>query len=220
MRNKNELIDYIDGNTFLSDNIAYRITPKLDLERIENGSSEEKNLKEKMERFKQMNKYVVTNNKIYNDSLTTLIRQEFTFTRVEELTLQFMGVKQMNAEQMFDAALKRAAVKQYENARLICKWCLTTSPNYTDVRLILGRTYAWEDNYEAARKQFEESVKRSPLNGEAWRAYIDNELYFDHYEKAIELAERAYELIPKSDYTDRIKAAKDALKKLKKGNNS
>ncbi|MES2780018.1 MAG: sulfatase-like hydrolase/transferase [Bacteroidota bacterium] len=214
MRNKNELIDYIDGEYFLSDNIAYRITPKLDLERLARGSPEEKQLKAKMTAFKQMNKYVFANNKIYNDSLGKTIPKEFNFTYLEKLTLRFMGVEGMNPEQLLAAAYKRTIVKQYNNARLICKWCLITSPNFIDVRLVLGRTYAWEGNYDEAQKQFSESVKRSPLNGEAWRALIDNELLFGHYEKAIEISKQAHTIIPKRDYTDRIKEAKASLKRL------
>ncbi|MES2558524.1 MAG: sulfatase-like hydrolase/transferase [Bacteroidota bacterium] len=217
MRNKNELIDYIDGRYFLSDKIAYRITPKLDLERLSPNSSEEKQLKQKMAAFKQMNGYVVANNKIYNDSLGHAKQVEFTFTNREKLTLRFMGIDKMNAEQMFAAALKRAEVKQFSNVRLICKWCLVSNPNFIDMRLVLGRAYSWEGNYEEAKQQFAESVKRAPLNDEAWLALIDNELFYKQYEKALEFSEQAYALFPKSNYTERMKLAKAGIKE--KGSN-
>jgi uncharacterized sulfatase len=38
MRNKNELIDYVDKEYILSDNILYNIYPDLDMEKINNDS--------------------------------------------------------------------------------------------------------------------------------------------------------------------------------------
>lgn len=213
MRNKNELIDYIDGEYFLSGNISYRITPKFEMEQLEDNSNEGKRMKQKLASFKDINSYVFANNRIYDDSMLANPRQEFTFTSIEKLTLHFMGVDKMNSEQMFAEALRRAEVKQYNNARLIAKWCLLTTPNFSDIRLVIGRTYAWENNYKAAQQQFAESVKRTPLNEEAWRAHIDNELFFKHYEEAFNLSKQAYVLTPKPGFIERMNAAKKALNK-------
>lgn len=205
MRNKNELIDYIYGTTFLSNNIPYLITPNLDLERLSDNGKEAGILRKKLESFKRMNKYVFAHNQIYNDSLAVFRQQEFSISDVERLTITYMGIDTMNADQMFYAARRRAEVKQYDNVRLICKWCLLTNPNFTDIRLTLARTYLWEGNYEEAHKYFADCVKRSPLNEEAWREIIHNEVVFGKYDKALEYAQQAHSYNPKGNFLKQIK---------------
>lgn len=200
MRNKNELIDYIYGTTFLSNNIPYRIKSDLDLERLSDDGEEAGILRKKLKSFKQINKYVFARNQIYHDSLSVLRQQEFSISALERLTITFMGIDTMNADQMFYAARKRAEVKQFDNVRLICKWCLLTNPNFTDIRLMLARTYLWQGNYHEAHKHFAECVKRSPLNREAWREIINNEVVFGNYAKAIAYAEQAHSYNPKGNF--------------------
>ncbi len=68
MRNKNELIDYLDKDYFLSDNTLYKIYPDLYIEPIANAA----NLKEtqlKFETFKQMNFFACKKNRLVPDSL-------------------------------------------------------------------------------------------------------------------------------------------------------
>jgi lipoteichoic acid synthase len=193
MRNKNELIDYIDQDYFLSDNILYRITPKLDLERVsDNGRLKE--MKEKMARFKQVNQYVFANNKIYNDSLVSAVRPEFEFTRKEAFMLKAVGADTLAPDDMFWLARKYIFAKHYYMGRLICQKALLTSPNYSDIRVMLGRSYSWNGEYAEARKQFIESIRRMPDCSDAYSALIDMEIWAGNYDIAVREATKAHEI--------------------------
>jgi tetratricopeptide (TPR) repeat protein len=84
--------------------------------------------------------------------------------------------------------------------RLICKKALLSSPNYEDMRLLMGRTYLWQGDYETARKYFEESRDRSPNSGQPWKALIENEMKAKNYQKAIELSDDAYQQFQNPDF--------------------
>lgn len=190
MRNKNELIDYIDHDYFMSDNILYRITPKLDLERVDdNGKLEE--IQEKMAHFKQVNQYVFVNNKIYNDSMVSKLKPEFVLTRIEEFMVKSIP-DSLDSDDRFWLARKYIFAGNYHMGQVLCKGILRNKPNHSDVRILLGRSYAWQGKYDEARKQFEESISRSPDCSDAYTALIDMEAWADHYTKAIQLADDAY----------------------------
>jgi len=68
MRNKNELVDYLVGNTFLSMSNAYTINKSFDMT-INNDASTTKGLINRIMRFKQMNALVCKKNKLLPDSI-------------------------------------------------------------------------------------------------------------------------------------------------------
>jgi uncharacterized sulfatase len=68
MRNKNELVDYIDGSYFLSNNELYLIQDNLSIDKIKNPKKLEL-IKSKLQNFMIINNYVCKNNKIIPDSL-------------------------------------------------------------------------------------------------------------------------------------------------------
>jgi phosphoglycerol transferase MdoB-like AlkP superfamily enzyme len=202
MRNKNELIDYIDGDYFMSDNVAYKITPKLDLEPL-NDNDEQTQLKKELEGFKQKNQYVFKERKLYKNDQGTVastVKREFLFSQVEQAELRRLGTDSLNPEQLFGKAQKSAKAKRYDEARLICKKALILSPNYTDIRLLLGRTYLWEGDYDMARKCFEESIRRSPTSGQSKKALIEIETKMGNYREAIRLADEGYKQLADEDF--------------------
>jgi len=68
MRNKNELVDYLDGAYFLSNNELYIINENLDIEKTENGPQLQSSI-QKFQNFLNVNSYVCKNNRIIPDSL-------------------------------------------------------------------------------------------------------------------------------------------------------
>jgi len=68
MRNKNELIDYVDGLYYLAGEQTYNLKPDLRIEQIENDSIHTI-LKRKLDRFKQINRFVCGYNNLYPDTL-------------------------------------------------------------------------------------------------------------------------------------------------------
>jgi len=68
MRTKNSRDDYIDGEYYLSDGVLYMITDRLDVVQTPEADKLEE-LKSKLNKFLEVNDYVVTNNKMMPDSL-------------------------------------------------------------------------------------------------------------------------------------------------------
>jgi lipoteichoic acid synthase len=199
MRNKNELIDYIDHNYFLSDNILYKITPSLDLERVDDGSRL-KEVKDKLAAFKQMNQYVFANNKIYNDSMITAVKPEFEFTRKQLFMLRAIHADSVPPDTLLFLARRYIFGGKYEMGRIICQKVLLRSPNYCDVRVLLGRSFSWTGEYEEARKQFNEAIRRTPDCNDVYSALIDMETWSGNYKAAITLADSAYKMFNDNDF--------------------
>ncbi len=68
MRNKNEIMDIVNGENFWANGRLYQIYPNMDIEPIDN-SEIQKQLKDELDNFIRKNNYVCRNNKLIPDSL-------------------------------------------------------------------------------------------------------------------------------------------------------
>jgi phosphoglycerol transferase MdoB-like AlkP superfamily enzyme len=68
MRNKNEILDFIDSEYFLSGNTLYHIYPNLDIEPLDSLRLEQ-HLKDKLDNFMQRNNFACENDKLIPDSI-------------------------------------------------------------------------------------------------------------------------------------------------------
>lgn len=68
MRNKNELLDYIDQDRFLSNKTVYKVNPDLDIEPMQDVEIQ-RQMREKFDDFILRNDYAWRNNKLIPDSL-------------------------------------------------------------------------------------------------------------------------------------------------------
>src|ERR1044072_1742899 len=95
-------------------------------------------------------------------------------------------------------------------AREICASILQRSPNYHDARLLLGRLYLWDWQYESARTELTQVVTLKPAYADARDALIDVELWSDHPDEALRLCEEGLNLDPnnKNFYYKKAKALK------------
>lgn len=72
MRNKNELLDYIDGNYFLSNDLLYSITPNLDI--VPDVDDTKRNeMRKKFNDFKSVNSFVCSTNHLLPESVYNLL---------------------------------------------------------------------------------------------------------------------------------------------------
>lgn len=196
MRNKNELMDYLDGSYFLSGDDLYLIKDNLELEAISNQGILQK-MQNDFQRFKKVNEYVCTKNKLYNDSSTVLtVKAEFDFTSEEENLYAGILKQNLDKEQLLLLAREKATEQHRDEARLICKKLLSLSPNYHDARVLLGRSYAWDGQYDKARSCFRETIRRQPQYQDAYQAWIDVERWSDNTKTALELCDKALALFP------------------------
>ena len=68
MRNKNEILDFIDGNRMLANNVIYQVYENMDIEPV-NEPEKETDLKAQFNNFLLQNNYASKNNKLIPDSL-------------------------------------------------------------------------------------------------------------------------------------------------------
>jgi YaiO family outer membrane protein len=78
---------------------------------------------------------------------------------------------------------------KHEEARQLSMKILERYPDYSDVRVFLGRLYSWDGRYDEARKQLLPVLSKSGTNVDARSAAIDVELWSDHADQALVYAE-------------------------------
>lgn len=69
MRNKNEFMDFIDGENFLAGETIYRVSNTLDIDPLTDNSILKDDLQNKFDHFRKINLYVTHNNRIIPDSI-------------------------------------------------------------------------------------------------------------------------------------------------------
>lgn len=197
MRNKNQITDYLHHENYLSGEKLYRISGGLNLQEIENETLKG-DLEKKLEEFKNMNRYVVKENKIYppqnrikNSRYDFLVEYDSLFRKIDSLGLTI--------DQQFEKARSEAFDGNYDKARAMAKRILLEYPDYHDVRILIGRTYAWDGDYVQARKNFREVLEREPTYRDTYNAYFDNEFWAGNYRDALEVINRGLEFYPEQE---------------------
>lgn len=94
-----------------------------------------------------------------------------------------------------DAEFKNATVLAFSGkrveARLLARKILEVTPNYTEARTLVGRTYAWDGKYDSARIELELALSFNEKNEDATNALIDLELWSHNYKAALDLSNKA-----------------------------
>lgn len=193
MRNKNRISDYLDGKHYLYGDGLYELREGLSL--VEKNNPEIKNsVAGKLQRFKEINQYTTTQDKIYpgrsvvNEKYQFLATYDSLFSKIDSLGLSI--------DQQFKRAREYAFDSKYEIARAVAKRILMKAPDYTDVRLFIGRTYAWEGNYAEANTFFEEILRKDSTYYDVYNAYFDNEYWAGNFKNALDIINRGLEHHP------------------------
>jgi YaiO family outer membrane protein len=103
----------------------------------------------------------------------------------------------MSVEELFTEARTRAFDGQTEQARILLKEALHRAPDYTDVRLFLGRTYAWDGDYPEARKVYQHILGKHPNHQRTWQALAQVEWWGQRYQQVLTVTDRALEKFPR-----------------------
>ncbi|MDP3352421.1 MAG: LTA synthase family protein, partial [Flavobacteriaceae bacterium] len=133
MRYKGAINDFIYKNYFYTDNTLYQIDKNFDLTKITDSKLEDE-VKKSFQYQKSLNHYLVSQNKIFPDSLKTFKVQKFEFTQ-KELKYIESQIKEKNSDEQFIIARDLAHNGKREEARLICNYILNEFPNHSDVRI-------------------------------------------------------------------------------------
>ena len=103
-------------------------------------------------------------------------------------------------DDLFKAARKTAFdEKDYSKAKIYLYQALKISPEYSDVRIFLGRIYSWTKNYDSAAICFDYVLKSNPGYEDAAIAYTDLEYWNDHFNKALAICNDELKFHPKSE---------------------
>ncbi len=189
MRYKGNINDFIYENYFYSDGELFKINENFGTYKVhEDGLL--KTISDSLMAFKKMNAYVTQHNKIFPDSLNIYITPKTKFSKE-----QLAEISQYSKEKTFDELLLTARdlsqKKQYDTTRLLCDYILNEFPNYTDARILKGRTLAWEQNYRESESVLLNALKRSPYYDDAYLAILDMYWWSGQEKKSISIFNQA-----------------------------
>lgn len=122
-----------------------------------------------------------------------------------------------NADGLFEAARKTAyEQKNNENAIRLAKKALAIAPQYVDILVFTGRVYAWSKNYDSSVQYLQKAVALDHKNEDAYIAYCDLEMWNDHNDRAVKVADEGLTNTPASRelLTRKVKALAAAKKYL------
>jgi YaiO family outer membrane protein len=117
------------------------------------------------------------------------------------------NAQQASPDELFQLARKTAfEQKNYPKAIQLSKEALAISPDYTDIRIFLGRLYTWSNKPDSARTILSAVFEENPANDDAALAYGSLEYWNDKPEKALEIVNRGLEKSPKAPSLMLLKA--------------
>ena len=80
---------------------------------------------------------------------------------------------------------------KYVEGRKIAFRALKKYPNYADILILVGRSYAWEGKNDSANIYLERAIVASPDYADGYVAYLDNLFWSENLTKADEILNRA-----------------------------
>lgn len=105
-----------------------------------------------------------------------------------------------SADELFKNAREAAFDENnYPKAKEIAYQALAISPAYTDIEIFLGRVYTWDKQYDSAEFHLSKALTIDSSNEDANVAFTDLEYWNDHYEKALQICNKALVLFPASE---------------------
>jgi len=116
-------------------------------------------------------------------------------TRISCLS-QDAGNQSFNFDLAVKAAQENLAAGNYEEARVLCRRVLRDVPDYNDARLILGNSYAFEGNYEDARRIYLELFDFNQAYKPGLMALANLEIWDRRPDEAIGICESALGYFP------------------------
>lgn len=114
------------------------------------------------------------------------------------LLILMIGVNfPINAQDSFDPDVlmeeARALIMdgQYIQGRKIAFRALDKYPNYADILILVGRSYAWEGKNDSSSIYLERAIIASPTYADGYSAYLDNLTWSGAYEEGFKVIDRA-----------------------------
>ena len=99
-------------------------------------------------------------------------------------------------DEMFGRARRLAFEGKRAEAIDLCRAALQRSPDYHDIRILIGRIHAWEGHYDAGRAELQQVLRAEPGHLDGRAALVDLELWSDHPRAALALTDEGLVLRP------------------------
>lgn len=209
MRNKNELKEYISKEKLYTNGDIMELDENMDISSTFGGSVVEKSL----ERFKSVNHYVTTENKIIPDSLTIFSVQKEKFTPAEITWINSI-YDGSNFDRSFFKARDLAFDKKWDDALLLCRYILSESPSHIDTKILTGRLHIWKGNYEESVKILKECIAMNPNYIDSYAALFDVYFWYDKYAEGLALVDIVQEnSASANEIASKISRAKNVARK-------
>lgn len=109
-----------------------------------------------------------------------------------------LGFSTWLSAQTFEDAKNAAFNGERAKARAICRAILSNGFD-SDVATLMGRTYAWDQQYDSARIVLQNVIIESPENTDALSALADVEYWNDRYPKALEYCDLILKINPENE---------------------
>lgn len=209
MRNKNELKEYISKEKLYTNGDIMELDENMDINSTFGGSGVEKSL----ERFKSVNHYVTTENKIIPDSLTIFSVQTEKFTPAEITWINSI-YDGSNFDRSFFKARDLAFNKKWDDALLLCRYILSESPSHIDTKILSGRLHIWKGNYEESVKILKECIAMNPNYIDSYAALFDVYFWYDKHAEGLALVDIVQEnSASANEISNKIARAKTSARK-------
>src|SRR5688572_17150878 len=104
---------------------------------------------------------------------------------VLNLSLQGQDFEYTGVDETFKVARNEIFLGNRERGIELLKNILERSPDYYDVRILLARTYAWNNHYDSARIQLAIVLSAEPQMEDALTALVDVDTWDDRQEDAL-----------------------------------
>jgi phosphoglycerol transferase MdoB-like AlkP superfamily enzyme len=192
MKFKGSINDYIFNEYFVNHDNLYKIGRNLSLTRITDEIVLD-SIRRALTRFRELNNYVTSNNRIYPDSLmdqNIFQKQKMSFSE-EELGLIEEITSGLNNEEIFIKARDLAWNNERVQSRMLCDYLLRLNPNHSDARTLKARTLAWDGDYVTSEIEFLDVIRRNPTYDDPYLGIMDLYWWSDQDQKAVAIGEKA-----------------------------
>lgn len=101
-----------------------------------------------------------------------------------------------NADDLFKQAQQLAYSNHWKEARSVSRQVLEMNNNYYDARVLIGRTYAWEQKYDSARLEINQVFVLDSSHHDAIDAMIDVEFWAKNFTEALKWSNKGLVYYP------------------------
>ncbi len=181
LRGPDQLLEFMNGNHFITEGDVYHVNETLNLEPASNTLKIE-DTEKALAQFTTINAYVTQENKILPKDISLVRSNHPKFTK-EDMVWIHSVFNGDNFDNAYTTAHRLAMNKDWERAKLLCRYILNEIPRHADTEILLGRLHGWQKNYGTSTAILENVVQKYPRYADAYNALMDSYHWAGQYDK-------------------------------------